>query len=74
MSKKVMELNGMIYGQFPSMAAFSKHIGISKQIVCNIVNGKRQPTLDEVQTIAKGLEVPFMLVANFFLKSQSPNR
>jgi len=67
MSKKVMELNGLIYGKFPSMAAFSKHIGISKQIVCNIVNGKKQPTLFEVQTIAEGLSVPFISIANIFL-------
>lgn len=74
MKVKVMELNDLIYGKFKSQAAFSRHIGWPKQSLNKIVNGDKQPTLEEVQTIAKGLEVPFMLVANFFLKSQSPNR
>lgn len=68
MGVKVMNLSGLIYGQFDSQAAFSRHIGWPKQRLNKIVNGDRQPTLEEVQTIAEGLGVPFMMIANFFLK------
>ena len=74
MKVKVDKLNELIYSKFKSQSAFSRHIGWPKQSLNKIVNGDKQPTLEEVQTIANGLEVPFMLVANFFLKSQSPNR
>ena len=67
MNKKAMELNSLIHGQFASQAAFSRHIGWHKQRLNVIVNGKKQPTLDDVQTIAEGLNVPFMMVANIFL-------
>ena len=67
MVKKVMELNSLIHGQFSSQAAFSRHIGWNKQRLNVIINGNKQPTLQEVQTIAEGLNVPFMMVANIFL-------
>ena len=67
MVKKAMELNSLIHGQFASQAAFSRHIRWNKQKLNAIINGKKQPTLDEVQTIAEGLNVPFMMIANIFL-------
>ncbi len=64
---KVMGLSGLIHGQFPSQAAFAEHIGWRRQRLNKIVNGDKEPSLDEVRTIADGLNVPFMMVANFFL-------
>lgn len=73
MKVKVMGLSSLIHGQFDSQAAFARHIGWRKQHLNKIVNGDKQPTLEEVQTIAEGLGVPFMMVANFFLRKKSPN-
>lgn len=64
---KVMGLSGLIHGQFPSQAAFAEHIGWRRQRLNKIVNGEKEPSLDEVKVIADGLNVPFMMVANFFL-------
>lgn len=73
MGNKIMELSSLIHGQFRSQAAFSRHIGWSKQHLNKIVNGDKQPSLEEVQTIAEGLSVPFMMIANIFLRQKSPN-
>ena len=70
---KIMELNSEIHGQFARQALFADHSGWPRQRVNKIVNGDIMPTLDEVQTLADGLGVPFMMVANFFLKKKSPN-
>ena len=70
---KIMDLNGLIYGQFPNQAAFARHIKWRRQRLNKIVNGSKVPTLDEVQELADGLGVPFMMVCGFFLKKKSPN-
>ena len=69
---KCMELNALIHGQFRSQAAFADHIHWHRQRLNKIVNGEKQPSLDDVQEIANGLGVPFMMVANFFLTKKSP--
>ena len=73
MVRKVMELNSLIHGQFASQAEFARHIGWNKQRLNVIINGKKQLTLNEVQTIAEGLNVPFIMVANIFLNQKSTN-
>ena len=70
MAKKVMELNSLIHGQFASQTAFARHIGWDKQRLNAIINGKKQPTIMEVQTISEGLGVPFMMVVKFFLNQK----
>ena len=69
---KCMELNALIHGQFRSQAAFADHIHWHRQRLNKIVNGEKQPSLKDVQDIADGLGVPFMMVANFCLTSKSP--
>lgn len=70
---KIMELNSLIHGQYPNQASFAEAIGWRRQRLNKIVNGDKQPSIDEIQTIANGLNVPFMMVCNFFLKEKSPN-
>ena len=68
MAKRKMELDSLIHGQFPSQAAFARHIGWHKQKVNRIVSGNMMPSIEDVQTIAEGLNIPFMMVVKFFLK------
>ena len=70
--EKNLELNSLIYGQFRNQAAFADSIGWSRQRLNKVVNGDKQPSLEDVQDIAEGLGVPFMMVANFFLRKKSP--
>ena len=71
--EKVLELNSLIHGQYPNQASFADAIGWRRQKLNKIVNGEKQPSIEEIQTIAEGLGVPFMMVCNFFLKKKSPN-
>lgn len=70
---KILELNSLIHGQFPNQAKFAESIGWRRQRLNKIVNGDKQPNIEEVRQIADGLGVPFMMVCNFFLNKKSPN-
>lgn len=70
---KIMELNSLIHGQYPNQASFAEAIGWRRQKLNKIVNGEKQPSIEEVQVISEGLGVPFMMVCNFFLNKKSPN-
>ena len=69
---KNLELNSLIHGQYPNQASFAEAIGWRKQKLNKIVNGDKKPSIEEIQTIAEGLGVPFMMVCNFFLQKKSP--
>ena len=71
--QKILELNSLIHGQYPNQASFAAAIGWHRQKLNKIVNGEKQPSIEEVQTIAEGLGVPFMMVCKFFLNPKSPN-
>lgn len=73
MAKKVMELNSLIHGQYTNQAAFARAIGWKRQRLNKIINGDKQPSLEDVRVISEGLNVPFMMVANIFLRLKSPN-
>lgn len=70
---KNLELNSLIHGQFPNQAKFAEAIGWRRQRLNKIVNGDKQPSIEEVREIADGLGVPFMMVCNFFLSKKVPN-
>ena len=70
--EKNLELSSLIHGQFPNQSAFAERIGWRRQKLNKIVNGDKIPSLDDVQTIADGLGVPFMMVAKFYLHKKSP--
>jgi transcriptional regulator with XRE-family HTH domain len=71
--EKNYQLSSLIHGQFKSESAFAEHIGWTRQRLNKMIIGKTVPTIDDVQTIAEGLSVPFMMIANLFLAKQSTN-
>ena len=73
MADKNLQLTGLIRGQFTSEASFAEHIGWSRQKLHRIMIGEQKPSLIDVKEISKGLDVPFMLVANIFLQMESTN-
>lgn len=70
---KIMNLNGLIHGQFKSEAEFAEKLGWSRQRLHKITTGEQAPSLEDVRDIANGLGVPFMMVANIFLEYGSTN-
>ena len=70
---KNMALRGLIYSRFPTEVAMAQAMGWSRQRLNKITNGKKEPTISEVQYISDVLGVSFMEVARIFLQFQSPS-
>jgi len=71
--QKVFELSALIHGRFRTDSDFARHIGWPRQRLYKIVNGYKEPSLDEAIAIARGLEEPLERIANIFLRYKSPN-
>lgn len=69
---KNMTLRGLIYSRYDNEAEFARYLGWSRQRLNKIVNGKI-PNIEELNAIAKGLNVPVSDAILFFLPAQSPN-
>ena len=70
---KVFELSALIHGKFKTDSDFAKQLNWPRQRVYKIVNGLKDPSLDEGIEIAKCLEVPLEQIAEIFLRYKSPN-
>ena len=70
-TKVSMTFRGVVYSKFKSIAAFSDSIGWTRQKGTNIVNGTTEPSLDDVDKMAKALDLPFEETAKFFLPNKS---
>ncbi len=62
---------GAVYSKFKSVSAFSACIGWGRQKTANIVNGISEPTIDDLDKIAKTLNLSFEEAAQFFLSKKS---
>ena len=70
---KVFELSALIHGKFRSDSDFARNLGWTRQRLYKIVNGLKDPSLDEAIDIANGLEEPLDKIAQIFLRYKSPN-
>ena len=60
-------IRGVVYDRFRSISAFADAIGWTRQKATLIVNGNREPNLDDVDKMAKALSLSFEETARFFL-------
>lgn len=70
---KIMALNGLIHGKYESESQMAEAMGWHKNRLNRITNGIQEPDLFEVKELADALGVPFMSVADIFLRRKSPN-
>ena len=73
MSAKVKALRGLIFSKFDSEAEFAQSIGWPRQRLSKISNGKKQPTLHEIDAMSKGLNIQPDQLMGIFLTQKSPN-
>lgn len=52
-----MTLRGVILQKYPSASAFGKSMGWGRQKASDIMNGRRQPTADEMVLIANDVGI-----------------
>ena len=60
-------LRGMIHAKFDSEAAMARALGWSRQRLSKITNGRKIPTIFEIDAMATVLGCSFMDIANFYL-------
>jgi transcriptional regulator with XRE-family HTH domain len=52
-----VSLRGAIFDRFSNISAFAKNIGWDRKKASDIVNGRRRPSADEMEEIARALNV-----------------
>ncbi|MBO7670745.1 MAG: helix-turn-helix transcriptional regulator [Oscillospiraceae bacterium] len=66
-----MSFRGLVYSRFRSIAELGQAIGWSRQKTTNIVNGNSEPSLSDVDKLARALGLTFEETARFFLTTKS---
>ena len=66
-----IQFRGIVYSKFKNIADFSACIGWTRQKGTNIVNGITEPSLDDVDKMAKALGMSLEETAQFFLQRKS---
>lgn len=74
MAGKVRAFRGLIYSQFDSESDFARALGWPRQAVNKLSNGIKQPDLEEIDAMAKVLNVSELELMHIFLAKKSPNR
>jgi len=73
MSRKVRELRSLIFAKFDTEAEFAKEINWSRQKLNKITNGQREPDINDLNDLSKGLGISVGELAHIFLRHKSPN-
>ena len=69
----INKVRGAVYARYESIAELAETLGWSRQKLSPIVNGKQEPTLSDIQAIAKALVMDVALLTSFFLELKSQN-
>ena len=65
------KIRGLVLGQYTSITAFAKAANWSRQKASYIINGKSEPSLDDIYVIAKAIGAEVDEVASIFLKRKT---
>ena len=71
--QKIKELRGLIYGLYDSESALAKKINWDKRKLNRITNGKKEPNIEEINTLANALNTNVADIVHIFLQYKSPN-
>lgn len=66
-----ISFRGVVYSKYKSISEFANKIGWTRQKGANIINGITEPSLDDVDKMAKALDLTFEETARFFLPARS---
>ena len=67
----INNVKGAVYARYKDIAELAERLGWSRQKLSPIVNGKREPTLSDIQVMAIALDMDVTLLASFFLELKS---
>lgn len=67
----INNVKGAVYARFRDIADLADTLGWSRQKLSPIVNGKKEPSLSDVQDMAKAMEMDVVQLTAFFLELKS---
>lgn len=65
------KIRGVVLGAYPSITAFAKGVNWSRQKASAIINGKQEPSLDDIYVISKAVKKDADEIASIFLQSKT---
>lgn len=65
------KVRGAILSRYPTVSEFARKLGWSRQKLSYFVSGEREPSLSDIQLMAKHLVMDSTELASFFLDLQS---
>ena len=69
----INNVKGAVYARYKDIADLANTLGWSRQKLSPIVNGKKEPSLSDVQDMAKAMDMDVTLLTSFFLELKSQN-
>lgn len=69
---RIIELSGLIYGKYEKECQLAEELGWPRQRLNKIVNGKKEPDLEEVAALAGKLDMSVGDMVGVFLRHKSP--
>ena len=69
----INNVKGAVYARYKDIAELAQTLGWSRQKLSPIVNGKREPSLSDIQAMAQAMEMDADELASFFLELKSQN-
>lgn len=65
------KIRGIILGRYTSITAFAKEVGWTRQKASSIINGRQEPSLDDIYAISKAVSADAGKIASIFLQSKT---
>ena len=65
------KIRGIVLGKYPSITAFGKAVKWSRQKASSIINGKKEPSLDDIYVISRAVDKEADEIASIFLQQKT---
>ena len=66
-------IRGLVYDKYSSIREFARTVGWDATKACNIINGKREPRLSDLNNMAPAVGKSVEELAHIFLREKSQN-
>lgn len=68
------KIRGLVMGRYPTITAFAKEVGWSRQKASSIISsGKQEPSLDDIYVISRAVGKDADEIASIFLQQKTQN-
>ena len=65
------KIRGIVFGLYPSITAFAKEVNWSRQKASSIIEGNKEPSLDDIYVISRAVSKDADEIASIFLQRKT---